>query len=118
MVKTNFKMYTQQKCKRKTVNKKTISFLTLSQQQSRTGLHVATTHPTLFTGFLRVSDAVLRSFSPLCVAFLPRSYSQEAAAGANHLHPLPARRPGSSVRQNPVPGHIHAGGGRTENQPA
>lgn len=43
---------------------------------------------------------------------------QEAAEGADHLHPLPARRPGGSVRQNPVPGHLHAGGGGAENQPA
>lgn len=53
---------------------------------------------------------------------LPRlslhSDAEEAATGADNLHPLAARHPGGSVRQNPVPGHLHAGGGRIENQPA
>lgn len=31
------------------------------------------------------------------------SDSQEAAEGADHLHPLTARRPGGSFRQNPIP---------------
>ena len=49
---------------------------------------------------------------------LRRSDSPEAAAGADHLHPLSARRPGVSVRKDPVPGHLHAGGGGAEDQPA
>ena len=74
------------------------------------------THVVLFSALL--SHFVRRCFHPFCVGFLSRSDSQEAAAGTDHLHPLAARCPGGSVRQNPVPGHLHAGGGRAENQPA
>ena len=49
---------------------------------------------------------------------LRRSDSPEAATGADYLHPLSARRPGVSVRKDPVPGHLHAGGGGAEDQPA
>lgn len=67
----------------------------------------------VLNSFINISPV----FSSFCVfLFLFRSNSQEAAPGADNLHPLPARRPGGSVRQNPVPGHLHAGGGGTENQ--
>lgn len=43
---------------------------------------------------------------------------EEAATRANHVHPDAIRRARNVVRQNPIPGHIHARRGGPEDQPA
>lgn len=52
----------------------------------------------------------------LCVCVL--SQPAEAAQGADHFHPDAAGHPGVAVCQDALPGHLHAGGGGAENQPA
>lgn len=46
------------------------------------------------------------------------SDAQEAASRTDDVHPISARRPGVSVCQDPLPWHLHAGGGGSQNQPA
>ena len=46
------------------------------------------------------------------------SHSQETASGAHHFHPHPAGHPGGPVLQDALPGHLHEGGGGSEDQPA
>lgn len=47
-----------------------------------------------------------------------RSHPPKAAAGAHHLHPGAAGCAGGPFCQDPLPRHLHAGGGGVENQPA
>lgn len=51
----------------------------------------------------------------LCVCLIC-SHSQEAAQRAHHLHSDTAGHPGSSVLQDPLPGHLHEGGGGPQDQ--
>ena len=44
------------------------------------------------------------------------SWRKEAEEGADHLHPAAAGRAGVSVPEDEVPGHLHAGGGRSQNK--
>lgn len=46
------------------------------------------------------------------------SHTPEAAQGAHHLHPHTAGHPGGAVLQDPLPRHLHEGGGGPQDQPA
>lgn len=54
-------------------------------------------------------------FSPILNKHFVFSQPAEAAQGANHLHQDSAGHSGVAVRQDPLPGYLHEGGGGAEN---
>ena len=46
------------------------------------------------------------------------SWRQEAEEREDHLHPTAAGRAGVSLPEDSLPRHLHAGGGRPQDQPA
>lgn len=54
----------------------------------------------------------------LSFPFISRSKHSQAAQRAHDLHQSPTGRAGGTLRQDTLPGHLHARGGGPKDQPA